>query len=120
LNRLVRQDTNLAKPFEEKLVENKRLTKTLKQNIYNQNFNECTKYLKDLKDNTKQFVNIMEQQRIVSIDLIVLSKSLLNKLETKNALSKYMDWITFFNKRLRDQVDANVLSLTRKLNGQLL
>ncbi|RGB38651.1 hypothetical protein C1646_755456 [Rhizophagus diaphanus] len=50
----------------------------------------------------------MEQQRIVSNDFIVFSKSLLNKLETKNALSEYRYWISFFNKRLRGQVDSNV------------
>ncbi|CAB4426403.1 unnamed protein product [Rhizophagus irregularis] len=111
LNRLIQQDSKFAKPFEDKCVENKRLIKTLKQNIYDQDFNECTKSLKDLKDNTKQVINIMEQQRVVSNDLIDLSKRLFNKLEIKNALSEYRDWISFFNKRLRGQVgDFNVWS----------
>lgn len=41
--------------------------------------------------------------------IIVLAKSLLNELGKKNALSEYKDWITFFNKCLRGQVDANVI-----------
>jgi hypothetical protein len=107
---LIQQNSSFAKPFEDKRVENKRLIETLEQNIYDENFDECTKSLFDLKDNTKHVINIMEQQRVVSNDLIVFSKRLLNELEVKNILSEYRDWVSFFNKRLRGQVDFDVWS----------
>ncbi|RIA88902.1 hypothetical protein C1645_825621 [Glomus cerebriforme] len=54
--------------------------RSLKDNVYNENFNEYRKYRKyrkylgKLKDNTKDLVNIIEQQRAVSNDLFVIAK----------------------------------------------
>ncbi|RIA82688.1 hypothetical protein C1645_834982 [Glomus cerebriforme] len=108
LNRLIQQDSNITKHLKERCDDNKVLFKDLKQNILNETYNECTGSLKNLKDNTKQVINFSEQRRIISNNLIVLAKNLLNNLETKNVLSSYRDYISSFNRRLKGRLDANV------------
>ncbi|PKY43579.1 hypothetical protein RhiirA4_457590 [Rhizophagus irregularis] len=71
LNRSIQQDSNITKYFKERCDENKVLFKDLKQNILDENFNEYMGSLKNLKDN----INFLEQQRTISKNLIVLTKT---------------------------------------------
>ena len=114
LNRLTQQNFDLVIPFKKHRTENEKLRKDLEENVYEEKFDECIQYLGKLEGNANQIFNLMEQQRDVSNDLIVLVRRLLDKLENKNALGKYRDWISRFNKCLKAEVDANVWNKSQK------
>ena len=98
LDRLTQQNFDLVNPFRKHRAENEKLKKSLEENVYGEEFNECTQYLAKLEENAGQLFNLMDQQSDVSKNLIVLARRLLDKLENKNALSKYRDWISRFDK----------------------
>ncbi|RIA81626.1 hypothetical protein C1645_836701 [Glomus cerebriforme] len=69
------------------IIENKRLREDLMGNVCKEKYNDCIQYLGKLED---------------------------IKLENKNALSKYRDWMTYFNKNLKAEVKWDVWSKSQK------
>ncbi|PKY48164.1 hypothetical protein RhiirA4_404154 [Rhizophagus irregularis] len=49
----------------------------------------------------------METQKAIDEDIFILAEALLSKLENQEVLSNYRDWISYFNKFLRVELDAN-------------
>lgn len=113
-NGLTQQHTNLVNPLNTCIIENERLREDLMGNVCEEKYNDCIQCLGKLGDSAKHLYNLIGKQRNVNDDVLVLVKRLLVKLEDKNAFSKYRDWVTYFNKNLKAEVEWDVWSKSHK------
>ncbi|RIA81296.1 hypothetical protein C1645_744631 [Glomus cerebriforme] len=65
-----------------------------------------TSLLKD--DNMTHLVDMMIKQNSITEDILILMNKLLEKLENKNILSDYRDWISYFCSAVQGNLNANV------------
>ncbi|CAG8494336.1 1749_t:CDS:2 [Funneliformis caledonium] len=113
LNSYKQRNLNLNESFKNRRDENEILRKDMEDNINDENLMDCASNLASLNDNTKNLIVMMEEMNAITKGLITLVENLLNKLENKNALSEYRDWITFFNMVLQLKLGANVWSVVK-------
>ncbi|CAG8627713.1 16830_t:CDS:1 [Funneliformis mosseae] len=107
------RNLNLNESFKNRRDENEILWKDMEDNINDEILMDCASNLANLNDNTKNLIVMMEEMNAITKGLITLVEYLLNKLENKNALSEYRDWITFFNRVLQLKLGANVWSVVK-------
>ncbi|CAB4436489.1 unnamed protein product [Rhizophagus irregularis] len=77
------------------------------ESLCDYNIVESTTNFVSLKENNKRLIELMETQKAIDEDIFILAEALLSKLENQEVLSNYRDWISYFNKFLRVELDAN-------------
>ncbi|CAB4379155.1 unnamed protein product [Rhizophagus irregularis] len=103
-NGLTQEHTNLVNPLNTCIIEDERLREDLMGNVCEEKYNEGIQCLGKLGDSAKHLYDLIGKQRNVNDDVLVLVKRLVI-LEDKNAFSKYRDWVTYFNKNLKAEVE---------------
>ncbi|CAB4475406.1 unnamed protein product [Rhizophagus irregularis] len=107
LNSLKVKDFSLVIHFESGHYENERLLKDCEESLCDYNIVESTANFVSLKENNKCLIDLIETQKAIDEDIFILAEALLSKLENQEVLSNYRDWISYFNKFLRAELDAN-------------
>src|SRR5688572_28982648 len=107
LNSLKLRDFSLVIHFESRCDENERLLKDCEESLCDYNIVEGTTNFVSLKENNKHLINLMESQKAIDEDLFILAEALLSNLENQKVLRNYRDWINYFTKFLRAELDAN-------------
>ncbi|CAI2182030.1 3051_t:CDS:1 [Funneliformis geosporum] len=104
VNTLRTRNANLHKHFQVRRDENRSLRKDMEESIFEENLIDCAGNLARLNDNTENFIDMMEEMHSITKDLVNVVDKLINKLENKNALSEYRDWISYFNKEIKEKL----------------
>ncbi|PKB95088.1 hypothetical protein RhiirA5_368088 [Rhizophagus irregularis] len=107
LNSLKVKDFSLVIHFESGHYENERLLKDCEESLCDYNIVESTANFVSLKENNKCLIDLIETQKAIDEDIFILAEALLSKLENQEVLSNYRDWISYFNKFLRAELDVN-------------
>jgi len=107
------RNASFCTPLKNKPEVNESLIKEMDKNIEDENLAYCKENLPDLNDNTTNLIDMMIKQNSITEDILLLTDKLLKKLENKDTLSGYRDWISYFISAIQRKLDANTWSIVQ-------
>ncbi|CAG8598740.1 9647_t:CDS:1 [Funneliformis caledonium] len=100
-------------PLQKRVASQKELTKEIRENADNSEWEKLRTNLVDLSDNTDNLFEIMDEHKKVSVNILNLFEAVLKKLENVVALSVYRDFISFFVEEIEKKLGNEVWVVVR-------
>ncbi|RHZ65125.1 hypothetical protein Glove_319g53 [Diversispora epigaea] len=92
------------------------LLKNMAKNIESTQWDQCVMNVEKLNENTIQMHEMMERQNDLLENTFSITEEILNKLNSKETLSCFRDWITYFIEEVEEKLGSDTW---RKVNSAI-